>query len=119
MPVPVSQVDPDTGEYVRDNRGFCIPVGVNEPGEILGIVRSPDGALHPRYTDAKATSKRVKQSVWQLQNPYPTCYPPYLIAVEFSSYTTYIYNTSLLPQENTRYSLLQWGVGILGGEVYM
>lgn len=54
------QVDPETGDYVRDSSGFCVQSGVNEPGEMVGAIRRMvrtsdfDG-----YTDSKATNKKV------------------------------------------------------------
>ena len=46
-----------TGEYVRDSNGFCIPAGVNEPGELVGEI--PDESMLSKYTDANAASKKV------------------------------------------------------------
>ena len=46
-----------TGDYVRDSNGFCIPAGVNEPGELIGKI--PDETMLSKYTDANATSKKV------------------------------------------------------------
>ena len=46
-----------TGEYIRDSNGFCIPVGVNEPGELIGQIS--DETMLSKYTDANATSKKV------------------------------------------------------------
>ena len=43
---------------MRDSNGFCIPAGVNEPGELVGEIK--DESLLSKYTDAKATSKKVK-----------------------------------------------------------
>lgn len=56
----ISQVDPETGEYVRDSKGFCIPVGLNEPGELVSKFETSD-ILAPRYTDPKAISKKVSK----------------------------------------------------------
>ena len=32
------KIDPETEEYVRDSRGFCVEAGVNEPGEVFGRI---------------------------------------------------------------------------------
>ena len=48
-----------TGDYVRDGNGFCIPAGVNEPGELIGVVPDLDEAKADMYTDANAASKKV------------------------------------------------------------
>ena len=61
--LPKQQVDPETGDYVRNSSGFCVQAGVNEPGEMVGAIRQ-----HVRssdfdgYTDAKASSKKVRLS---------------------------------------------------------
>jgi hypothetical protein len=53
----LSKVDPETGEYVRDSNGFCVPAGVNEPGELIGEI--PDETVAAVYTDANTASKKV------------------------------------------------------------
>ena len=64
------QVDPETGEYVRNSNGFCVQAGVNEPGELVGAIRERvrtsdfDG-----YTDAKATNKKV----YKLYTDFQVC----------------------------------------------
>ena len=42
---------------MRDSNGFCIPAGVNEPGELIGQI--PDETMLSMYTDANAASKKV------------------------------------------------------------
>ena len=53
------KVDPVTGDYVRDSNGFCIPAGVNEPGELIGVIPDLDEAMANMYTDVNAVSKKV------------------------------------------------------------
>ena len=36
--VRLIKIDPETEEYVRDSRGFCVEAGVNEPGEAFGKI---------------------------------------------------------------------------------
>ena len=38
-----------TRDYVRDSNGFCIPAGVNEPGELIGVVPDRDEAVADSY----------------------------------------------------------------------
>ena len=42
---------------MHDSNGFCIPAGVNEPGELVGEI--PDESMLSKYTDANAASKKV------------------------------------------------------------
>ena len=42
---------------MHDSNGFCIPAGVNEPGELVGEI--PDEFMVSKYTDANAASKKV------------------------------------------------------------
>ena len=49
-----------TGEYVRDSNGFCIPAGVDEPGELVGEIS--DETMLSKYTDANATNKKVRNT---------------------------------------------------------
>lgn len=51
------QVDPETGEYICNSNEFCIPSGVDEPGEL--VVKISDDTMVSSYTDAKAVSKKV------------------------------------------------------------
>ena len=54
------KVDPETGEYVRDSKGFCVRAGVNEPGEAVGFISTHfDG-----YTDPNATKKKLMSDVF-------------------------------------------------------
>ena len=54
------QVEPETGEYIKDSRGFCVQAGVNEPGEMVGAIRQHvKTSEFDGYTDAKATNKKV------------------------------------------------------------
>ena len=42
---------------MRDKNGFCIPAGVNEPGELVSKIR--DDTQLSNYTDSTAASKKV------------------------------------------------------------
>jgi solute carrier family 27 fatty acid transporter 1/4 len=64
-PVSLIKVDPDTGEYVRDSRGFCVKAGVNEPGEVVGRIRKAVTTTHfDGYSDSKASKKKVMSDVF-------------------------------------------------------
>jgi fatty-acyl-CoA synthase len=59
--------DPDRGEPVRDENGFCIRCGVNEPGEAIAKVRSDPASAGSRfegYTDAAESEKRILRHVF-------------------------------------------------------
>ena len=53
------QVHPETLEYVRNSKGFCIPAGVDEPGELISWI--PDDTQVSGYTDSKAANRKVDQ----------------------------------------------------------
>ena len=58
-------MNPETGEYVRDSRGFCVEAGINEPGEIVGMIRKNVSSSHfDGYSDSKATKKKVMCDVF-------------------------------------------------------
>jgi len=56
--------DPETGEPARDEIGFCIPCGVNEPGEAIVKVTDDAGSRFEGYTDSEASAKRILRDVF-------------------------------------------------------
>jgi fatty-acyl-CoA synthase len=67
MPALVA-VDCDTGEPVRDNHGFCMRSGLNEPGELIDKVRSDPASAGSRfegYTSAAETEKKILRHVFR------------------------------------------------------
>ena len=59
--------DFDKGEPVRDENGFCIRCGVNEPGEAIGKVQNDPASAGSRfegYTSAAETEKRILRNVF-------------------------------------------------------
>jgi fatty-acyl-CoA synthase len=59
--------DFDKGEPIRDENGFCIRCGVNEPGEALGKVRNDPASAGSRfegYTSAAETEKKILRHVF-------------------------------------------------------
>jgi fatty-acyl-CoA synthase len=59
--------DFDSGEPVRDENGFCIRCGVNEPGEAIGKVQTDPASAGSRfegYTSAAETEKKILRHVF-------------------------------------------------------
>ena len=70
MPLPqrtflVRQI-PETGEYVRDDRGFLVKAGVNEPGELIAAIDNNDPIFrYDGYENQKATNKKMMRDVFK------------------------------------------------------
>ena len=65
------RVDPDTGEYMRDSKGFCIKTGTNEPGEAIGRIKKEVSITHfDGYSDSKETEKKVMSDVFVRGDKY-------------------------------------------------
>jgi fatty-acyl-CoA synthase len=64
--------DVDRDEHVRDERGFCIPCGPNEVGELLIRVPklSAGGLAYRGYTDAAATEEKLLRNVFRKGDQY-------------------------------------------------
>lgn len=59
--------DFDTGEPIRNEHGYCIRCGVNEPGEAISKVQSDPASAGSRfegYTNAADTEKRILRDVF-------------------------------------------------------
>ncbi len=59
--------DLDKGEPTRNENGFCIRCGVNEPGEAIGKVQNDPASAGSRfegYTSAAETEKRILRHVF-------------------------------------------------------
>ena len=64
-PVTLLKVN-EFGEYVKDSNGFCIPAGVNEPGECVGAIHPHiASSAYSGYTDSKASSKKLMRNVFK------------------------------------------------------
>ncbi len=60
--------DPEKGEAIRDDRGFCIRCAPNEPGEALApilIDSSQTGSRFEGYTDVQASEKKLMRDVFE------------------------------------------------------
>ncbi len=68
-PLHLIKVDPKTREYVRDSKGFCVPAGVDELGELVGVIKRKvvqfDG-----YMDKEASEKKVLHNVFRQGDAY-------------------------------------------------
>ena len=59
--------DFDKDEPARDENGFCIRCGVNEPGEAIGKVQNDPGSAGSRYegyTNSAETEKKILRNVF-------------------------------------------------------
>jgi fatty-acyl-CoA synthase len=59
--------DPDVGEPLRDENGFCMRCGVNEPGEAIGKVRNDPASVGSRfegYVNEAETEKKILRHVF-------------------------------------------------------
>ncbi len=68
-PVSLIKVDPKSGEHVRDSKGYCVPAGENEPGEMIGAIRRKIGEFDG-YQDGKATKSKVMRNVFRQGDAY-------------------------------------------------
>jgi len=63
--VALARHDHARGELARDARGFCIPCGPEEPGELLGRIDHGAGTMeYDGYTDRAATERKVLRDVF-------------------------------------------------------
>ena len=57
--------DVDTEEPVRAANGLCIPVGVGQVGEAIGLIGEDTRHSYSGYADAAASKKKVLEDVFQ------------------------------------------------------
>ena len=57
----LARLDPETGEILRSHDGLCIRCDVNEPGEILGVVRKGEKTIG--YLSEEETMKKIVRDV--------------------------------------------------------
>ncbi len=70
-PACLVKISQDTGEYVRDSRGFCMVAGINEPGEVIGrIYDSIPSSQFSGYTDTTASRRKVLTDVFKKGDKY-------------------------------------------------
>ncbi|XP_031343303.1 long-chain fatty acid transport protein 4-like isoform X2 [Photinus pyralis] len=71
MGIFLIKYDPNTGEPIRDNNGRCIKCSPNEPGLVIGKIRSKvavDGFA--RYLDIDASEKKILWDVFVIGDKY-------------------------------------------------
>ena len=65
------KIDQETGECVRDSRGFCLEAGINEPGEVMGRIFEKIPSSHfGGYTDTSASRRKVLKDVFKKGDQY-------------------------------------------------
>ncbi|KAL1919564.1 uncharacterized protein VTP21DRAFT_2257 [Calcarisporiella thermophila] len=66
------KIDPVTEEPLRDHRGFCIPAGVNEPGELIQqiVPDHPFRNFRGYHKNPEATKKKILQNVFKKGDSY-------------------------------------------------
>ncbi len=62
-PALIVRHDVETGLPLRDAEGRCIPVGLDEPGELLGRLASRPEHRFEGYTDTRETERKVLRDV--------------------------------------------------------
>ena len=66
--VHLVRYDVERDEHVRNEKGFCVPCGPDEPGEAIGRISKV--ARFEGYSDAKATQKKVLHDVFEKGDTY-------------------------------------------------
>lgn len=70
-PACLVKINQDTGEYVRDSRGFCMVAGIDEPGEVVGrIFEKIPSSQFAGYTDLNASKRKVMKDVFKKGDQY-------------------------------------------------
>lgn len=70
-PVAIIKTNLETGEIIRNERGFCDRCGVDEPGMFIGMIsnRDPTREFHG-YLDKEASKKKVIEDVFVKGDKY-------------------------------------------------
>ena len=70
-PVYIVEVDPTTGEIVRDKNGHCIEVPCGTNGALIGkILHKDPGRRFDGYTNKDATKKKILENVFKKGDEY-------------------------------------------------
>ena len=71
LPLHLIKVDKETGEPLRNERGFCIKCEPGEPGEFVGkIVKGDPVKDYYGYKDKTATEKKTISNVFRSGDKY-------------------------------------------------
>jgi fatty-acyl-CoA synthase len=68
FPAALVRCDPESGEPVRDERGFCVACLPGEAGEMIGKMGTSVSNIAGRfegYTDAQATERKILRDVFE------------------------------------------------------
>ena len=68
--VDLIKIDPETGDYKRNSRGFCVRAGINEPGEVIGEIGDVASDAFDGYHDQAATKKKILRNVFKKGDAY-------------------------------------------------
>ena len=68
----LAEYDIHRDEHIRDERGFCVPAKIGEPGELLIKIPSASagGLSYRGYTDQAATEKKILRDVFRKGDQY-------------------------------------------------
>ncbi|VDD92234.1 unnamed protein product [Enterobius vermicularis] len=65
-PLRLIKVDEETGEFIRDKDGLCVPCRPGELGEVVGVIRNQDILLRfEGYVDKEDTAKKIIRNVFK------------------------------------------------------
>lgn len=66
FPIAIIRIDNETGEPVRNVKGFCERCGVDEPGMLVGLIKQndPTRQFHG-YVDSESSKKKVIENVFK------------------------------------------------------
>jgi acyl-CoA synthetase (AMP-forming)/AMP-acid ligase II len=64
----IAKVDPDTGEFFRNERGYCIKC---KPGDIgMGMIKLEERGVFTGYKDREKTEKKIMHNVFRKNDNY-------------------------------------------------
>ena len=64
----IAKVDPDTGEFFRNERGYCIKC---KPGDIgMGLIKLEERGVFTGYKDQEKTEKKIIHNVFRKNDSY-------------------------------------------------
>ena len=70
IPIYLLKVEQETGELVRDSRGYYIEAPVGEPGELVALVKNNFLRRFDGYENKEATQKKILTNVFQTGDRY-------------------------------------------------
>ena len=70
FPIRLVKVDPETAIHVKDANGYFIEAGINEPGEVVGLINRTPGRTFDGYNNPKATEDKIRRNVFKPGDAY-------------------------------------------------